>query len=225
MPDWVPFVVAGLVAGALIAASVRAQRRRDRVRKAAVEKLGFSSCPDRKSWLEETLAGIQNTRGLRCEVRAPKRLAGASPIYYYVKIRRRDAHEEAIAEEEILFALKRPAVAGLVLIVKPSSLAPGLATRILGALATGPWDVQPDDLRRLEIPPELRETNLVGALGPPGSGLYDLVDARTLGVVQGLGDAGGTFVRFRDAWCSVAGASRQIPFRVDELLARIRPLL
>jgi len=40
-----------------------------------------------------------------------------------------------------------------------------------------------------------------------------------------LGDAGGMFVQFRDGWCSVAGAHWQVPFRVPELIARIRPLL
>lgn len=39
------------------------------------------------------------------------------------------------------------------------------------------------------------------------------------------GDAGGIVVRFRDDWCSVSSASAQISFRVDELVARVRPLL
>ena len=111
------------------------------------------------------------------------------------------------------------------LVVKPSSIPPGLASRILGSVATGPWDAQPDDLVRLELPPDLRDTNLVGALAAPGARLYDLVDGGTLSVVQGLGDAGGTFVRFRENWCSVAGISHQVPFKVDEIVARMRPLL
>ncbi|MGH7391020.1 MAG: hypothetical protein ACREM3_16410 [Candidatus Rokuibacteriota bacterium] len=96
---------------------------------------------------------------------------------------------------------------------------------MLGAIATGPWDAQPDDLRRLELPPDLANTNLVAALGPAGAGLYDLIDSRTLSVVQGLGDAGGMFVRCREAWCAVSSTSAQIPFRVTALVARIRPLL
>ncbi len=72
--------------------------------------------------------------------------------------------------------------------------------------------MQPDDLHRLEIPRELKDTNLVGALGPRGANLYDLVDTSVLSVVQGLGDAGGILVRLRDSWCSVASTSAQIPF-------------
>lgn len=132
-------------------------------------------------------------------------------------MRHRHVQDDAVAEEET--------TAGLVLVVKPSSLAPGLATRMLGAIATGPWDAQADDLRRLELPQELKNTNLVAAMGPPGARLYDLVDSGTLSVVQGLGDAGGMFVQCREAWCAVSSASAQIPFRVDQLVARIRPLL
>lgn len=62
-------------------------------------------------------------------------------------------------------------------------------------------------------------------MGPSGANFHDLIDARTLSVVQGIGDAGGTLVRFRDSWWTVASTSRLIPFRLQELLARIQPLL
>jgi hypothetical protein len=96
---------------------------------------------------------------------------------------------------------------------------------MIGAVATAHWDAQPDDLQRLELPPDLKDTNLLGALGQPGASLYDLIDTSTLSVAQGLGDTGGMMIRFRDGWCSVASASAQIPFRLEELVARIRPLL
>lgn len=225
MSSYLPLVVVGLLAIALLIWKVVAQRRVQQSQKSALEQLGLQPCPDRKGWLEETIAHIENNSESSYEVRDPKRLPGEPTVYYYIKMRSRYADEAAVAEEEILFRVKRPSYAGLVLIVKPSSLASGLATRLMGAIATGPWDSQPDDLHRLEIPPDLKDTNLVGALGPRGSNLYDLVDSNMLSVVQGLGDAGGILVRLRDSWCSVAGTSAQIPFRVDELVARIRPLL
>lgn len=224
MPPYLPFVIA-LVVVALVVWSLAGHYRRRQAQKAALAQLGFDPCPDQKGWLEETVTGIENNRAYRYEVRDPKRLRGEPAVYYYVKMRHRHPHEDAMAEEEILFPLKRPSAAGLVLTMKPTSLPPGLATRVLSAIATGPWDSQPDDLQRLELPPDLKDTNLLAALGPPGARLQDLVDASTLGVAQGLGDAGGTFVRFRDAWCAVAGASAQIPFRVDAIIARIRPVL
>jgi hypothetical protein len=227
MTTYWPLLLAGLVAVSLIVWSIYFQRGRRRAQIGALEQLGFRPCQDQKSKLEEIINRIENNQGFRYEVRDAKQLAGERPVYHYIKMRHRDADPDvaAVAEEEILFPLKRPSAAGLLLTVKPSSLAPGLATRLTGAIATGPWDAQPDDLHRLDIPPDLKNTNLVGALGPPGAKFYDLVDTSTLSVVQGLGDAGGILVRFRDSWCTVASTSRQIPFRLDELVARIRPLL
>jgi hypothetical protein len=225
MSEYLPFVIVGLLAAGLLLWRVLSSRRANLSQKLTLEQLGFQPCPDRKTWLEETIARIENNRELSYEVRQPKRLPGEPTVYHYIKMRHRYADEPAVAEEEILFPIKRESAAGLVLTVKPSSLSPGLATRMMGAIATGPWDAQPDDLQRIEIPPDLKDTNLVGALGPRGASLYDIVDTSMLSVVQGLGDAGGMLVRFRDSWCSVAGASAQIPFRVDELLARVRPLL
>jgi hypothetical protein len=78
---------------------------------------------------------------------------------------------------------------------------------MMGAIATGPWDAQPDDLHRLEIPLDLKDSNLVGALGPRGANLYDLVDTNMLSVVKGLGDSGG-IVRLRDRGaCSTSSDS------------------
>jgi hypothetical protein len=224
MPTYLVFVVVGLVVAGLIAWSLVRHQQSHRGRKAALERMGFRPCPDQKGWLDETVARLENAHRSSYEVRDPQQLQGERSVYCYVRMR--DRHDEhAEAEEQILFPLKRPSTAGLVLTVKPSSLAPGLATRMLGALATAPWDTQPDDLQPLELPADLKDTNLLAALGPPGARLYELVDAGTLAAVQGLGDAGGMFVRFRDAWCSVGGASAQIPFRLEELIARIRPLL
>lgn len=225
MPTYLPFVLVAVVFLILLVWSITAQVKRHRAQKAALEQLGFKPCPEQKSWLEETVTRIENNKGDRYEVREPKRLAGEPAVYYYIKIRHGDSEDIPLTEEVILFPLKRPSADGLILIIKPSSLAPGLATRMIGAVATASWDAQPDDLQRLELPPDLKDTNLMGALGPPGASLYNLIDMSTLSVVQGLGDAGGMMVLFRDGWCSVASASAQIPFRLEELVARIRPLL
>jgi hypothetical protein len=217
--------LAGLAVVALLARSIVAQVGRSRARAAAIEQLGLRPCPEEKARLEETVARIECNSGYRYEVRDPRRLAGEPAVYYYVKLRHRDTRDDPVVEEEILFPLKRRSAGGLVLIVKPSSLKSGLAVRMLGTLATTAFDAQPDDLHRLTLPPDLRDGNLVAALGPRGASLYDLIDERALGVAQGLGDAGGIFVRLRDGWCSVAGTSAQIPFRLDEIVTRIRPLL
>jgi len=225
MPTSLLIALAVILVLGLIVWSLVGHYRRQRAQKSELEQLGFQPCPDRKAWLEETVARIENTRGFNYEVKDPKKLAGEAAIYHYVKLRHRYHDEPAITEEELLFPVTRPSAGGLILTIKPSSLAPGLATRVMGAIATGPWDVQPEDLARITIPPDLKDTKLIAALGPSGASLYDLVGPDTISVMQGLGDAGGVLVRFRDNWCSVAGTSAQIPFRVNELIGRMRPLL
>ena len=215
-----------LVVAALAAWAFTAHRKRQKALRELLERVGFRPCPAEKGTLEGIVNGIVNDRDHHYLVEQPQRLAGNPAIYYYVKVRdARHADEERYAGEELLFRLRRRTPAGALLFVKPSSLAPGVATRLLGAVASGPWSTQPDDLMRLELPADLKDTNLLAALGPEGASLYDVVDAKLLSVIQGLGDAGGMIVRLRDDWCVVEAASHQVPFRVDEIVARMRPLL
>ena len=219
------WVLVGLLVLALVVWSVSDSYRKERARRLLLDRAGFQPCPEERERLERIVTGIENNKGHRYEVKEPRRLPGEPAIYYYVKTRHDDGDHPPMVEEELLFPLKRSSAAGLELVVKPSSIPAGLASRIMGSVATGPWDAQSDDLVRLELPPDLRDTNLLGALAAPGARLYDLVDGGTLSVVQGLGDAGALFVRFREGWCAVAGVSHQIPFKVDEVVARVRPLL
>jgi hypothetical protein len=225
MPTYWPIVLVGVVAAVLLAWSLAAQRRRSQTQKETLERLGFTPCPDKHAWLAETVARIDNNKDYDYEVRDAKRLPREPAIYYYIKRRSDHTREDPLVEEELLFPLSRRSPAGLVLILKPSSIAPGRATRLLSAVATASWDAQPDDLERLELPMDLKDTNLLGALGPPGASLYDLADSRILSVAQGLGDVGAMQMYFRDSWCLITGAGPQAPFRIDEIIARMRPLL
>ena len=220
-----PLILIGVVALGLLIWSLVAQRARNQSQKAELQQLGFHPCPKEKNWLEEMVTRLEQNREFRYEVRDPKRMPGEPAVYFYVKVRHGDSEDQPLVEEQVLFPLKQPSPAGVLLAVKPSSIAPGLATKMLAALATGPWDAQSDDLQRLELPLALKDTNLLAAMGPPGANLYDLVDSSTLSVVQGLGDCGAIFVQFRDGWCSVASTHWQTPFRLNELISRIRPLL
>jgi hypothetical protein len=226
MPIFVYFVLGGLLMMVLVTYGARAHRAKREACKQELQRLGFFACADRKGWLEQTITAIENNQGYRYEVRDPTRLTGDHELFYYTKVRHTGRpREDAHVEEEILFRLKQPPKQPLLIIVKPSAVGPGMATRILRSVATGPWDSQPDDLERIDIPAELQNSNLLGVLGPSGARLFDLVDAGTLSVVQRLGDVGAMSVLLRDGWCAVGTGGTQTPFRLADLLSHVRPLL
>jgi hypothetical protein len=219
-------VLAAVAAASLIARAVASHRARVRAAREALEAIGFRACPDQKAWLEETIARIENNKGFHYVVKDPMRLGNdpATSVYHYTKVRNDSDRENPVAEDEVLFPLKRPSAAGLSLVMKPAGVGSGGPARLLAAVATAPWDAQPDDLARLELPPELKDTNILGALAPRGARLHDLVDSKTLGVVQGFGDAGALMVHFRDNWCTVSETGSRIPFQVGEIVSRVRSL-
>lgn len=227
MSDYMPIVVIAVVAVGLFIWTMAVRGARLRRNTAALLQLGLRSCPEETDWLRETVSRVENNAGFRYEIRDPMRSSREPKYYFYVKIRHRDAHVDtpSVALEEILFPVERRRLGPLALTVKPSALAPSLASRLIGSLAAAPWDARPDDLNALKLPPDLERTNVIAALGPSGASLYDLIDATTLNTIQGLGDAGGLFVHLRDGWCTVSGNSSQIPFRLPELVAQIESLL
>lgn len=227
MPEFWPLLLVGMGAVALLLWSLASRRPQRGDRKLALERLGFRPCPERRSWLEDTVTRLEHTEGYRFEIREPRRLSGEPEVYYYIKGRTQPAYPDSIpvAEEEFLFSPGRPAAGPVVLTLKPPSVPVGAASRMMGAIATVPWDSQPDDLQRLDLPPALEHSSLVGALGPRNTRLEELLDSGILGVLPALADAGATFVRFRDGWCTVSSASSLIPFHPQKVVAAIRPLL
>ena len=101
--------------------------------------------------------------------------------------------------------------------VKPTGLQAGTATRLIGAVATGDWDAQPDDLNKIEIPLDLQGTNIIGALGPHGASFHDLIDSQTVPLMQRMGDAGVMTVMCRDMSCSLSSPSARMPFTLEKL--------
>jgi hypothetical protein len=228
MPDSRTLLLAAIVAVAiaLTAWAVTAHRRQQRQLREALERAGFRPCPLEKGTLEAIVSQVVNDKDHRYRVEQPQRIPGEPAVYFYVKVRDRGgSDDQARASQELLFHLKRSPRGAALLFVKPSSLAPGLATRLASAAASAPWDAHPDDLGRLELPVDLKDTNLLAALGPRGASLYDVVDGALVGVVMGLGDLGALAIRLRDGWCAVEAGSPQMPFRVAEIVSRMRPLL
>jgi len=197
-------------------------------RKAMLESLaglGFRPCPEENESLEATIARIEDRSGSTYTVKDARRRRGDPPVYFFVKWRRSTGDDLAVPEDELLFPVLRRTGAGVVLTLKPSALAHGRATRLIQTIAKSRIGESSTDLALLELPPRLRESNVLAALGPAGSKLEDLVPAAVLAVVKDFGDAGVLQVRFRDTWCAVSGIGMRIPFQVEALLLRIRPLL
>jgi hypothetical protein len=209
----------------MIAMSVAAQRRKSKEQAEAVALLGFRDCPEKAAWLQQRVLAIENNKDDTYRVEKARSTGGSPPVYYYTKRRDADEGEQPYAEEELLFQLRRPAKGTIFLVVKSSAIQPGLATRLISQVATGPWDTQADDLAKVELPPDIQNTNILGALGPKGAAFYDLIEPGAVSVFQGIGDAGGLFIRMRGEWCSISNTSHQIPFRVDQIVERMRPLI
>jgi hypothetical protein len=77
---------------------------------------------------------------------------------------------------------------------------------------------------QIEIPAD-RKGNLLGALGPAHSSLYDLIDAGTLAALEPVGDFGVLVVICSDEWCSVAGSSTRMDIDVSRLFPIVKRLL
>ena len=196
--------------------AARRSRASDAARKERLQALGFAPCPDEAESLVEKVTQLENNSEYRYTVERPHRASlRAQPAYYYSKFRHRQG--SIVGADELLIPLRRPSPAGLTLFVKPTGVPAGTATKLIGAVATGAWDSQPDDLQKLEIPVDLQHTNLVGILGPSGASLYDLIDPATLSALQHVGDHGALVVMCRGQWCSLAATSPRMPLDLDKL--------
>ena len=214
--EMLPFVVFGVAFVVLVVWMVRRGRASDTARKARLQALGFAPCPDEAAFLVEKVTWLENNSEYRYTVERPYRASLRDrPAYYYSKSRRRQGH--IAGADELLIPLRRPSTQAVMLFVKPTGLPAGTATKLIGGVATGAWDSQPDDLTKLDVPVDLRQTNLIGLLGPSGASLYDLMDLGTLSALQHVGDHGALVVMCRGEWCSLAAASPRMPLDLERL--------
>ncbi len=132
----------GLVAVALAAWVFTAHRKRQKGQEELLDRVGFKPCPEEQGMLEPLVNPLVNDRNHHYEVELPRRLQGEPAIYHYVKVRdRRRSSDERDAGEELLFRVRRRSDSGVVLVVKPSSLAPW------GASPPGPGPRSPTTSR------------------------------------------------------------------------------
>ena len=215
------FIIFGLLVVALIVWLVLNDRRSKAARSRKLSQIGFLPCTSEAETLADKVTWLENNAEYRYSAQNPMRASlHGKTVYYYNKSRRRQGH--IVETDEFLIPLTRPSSEGLMLFVKPSNLAEGTATQLIGTVATGAWDSQPDDLTKLEIPIELKGSNILGALGPSGASLNDLIDSAALALMQQVGDAGVLIVTCRGEWCSLASPSGRMKLDLDKLLPIIR---
>ncbi|MFQ5792884.1 MAG: hypothetical protein ACE5JI_20640 [Acidobacteriota bacterium] len=223
MAQFLPFTLLGVALVALVVWLVLKNRASSATRAQQLSRMGFTPCLAEAQALAEKIEWLENNSEYRYSVENPMRASlDGKTVYYYRKSRRRQGR--IVSMEEFLVPLKRPSGDGLMLFVKPSALPTGAATNLIGGMATAGWDSQPDDLTKLEIPIDLRRSNVIGVLGPAGVSLYNLVDAGTLARMQQVGDCGAPIVTCRGEWCSLTSPGFRMPLNLDKMWAVIRDL-
>jgi hypothetical protein len=223
MLELLPFAAFAVLMAAVVGWFVRKDRADKAARARKLATMGFVPCEDEIQSLAETITRLENNAEYHYNVESPQRAKlGEHMAYYYTKNRKRSGY--TVASEEFLISLKRPSKGGLMLFVKPSDVPAGTATDMIGAVATGAWDSRPDDLVELDLPRDLGKTNLVGALGPRGSSLYDLIDSQKLTLLQQAGDCGAFIVTCRDDLCAFTSPSQRMPLDLDRVRGIVEQL-
>lgn len=222
--DFFPFFVLGVAFIALVVWLIAKQKQSDRARARKLTESGFIECPEEADGLAEKITRLENNSEYTFSVAHPMRASlNGQTVYYYLKSRSRQGN--IIEVSEFLVPLKRRSTAGLMLFIKPSELLSSTAEKLIGAMATGAWDSQPDDLEKTEIPIDLQGGNLIGALAPKGYTLRDTIDSQALEILQGIGDGGALIAMCRDEMCSLTAVSARMPLDLDQLLPLIRRLI
>jgi hypothetical protein len=225
MPQALPFILLGVVLVVLFVRLIFKNRAASASKAQQLSRMGFTACPAEAQALAEKIAWLEKNSEYRYSVEHPMRASSdGKTVYYYTKARQRVG--DVVSTEEFLVPLRRPSSDGLMLFVKPTGLpGGGTATKLIGSMATAGWDVQPDDLTKLEIPIDLQRSNLIGALGPPGTSLYTLLAGETLACMQQVGDCGALIVMCRGEWCTLTSPGSRMPFNLDKIWAVIRELV
>lgn len=221
--ELLPFIVLGIAFVALAVWVVRKGRADRAARIQALAGMGFDPCPSETEALAEQVTRHENNSEYRYRIEDPlKAPLGGRTVWFYSKERARQG--SIVVAHEFRFPLHRSSSEGLVLFFKPSALRSGTSATLIGSLATGGWDSQPDDLTRLEVPVELQQSNLIGVLAPAGASLYDLIDPKDLAAMQQVADFGVLVVSCRGDWCTFASSTTRMELDLENLWPIIRQL-
>jgi len=222
--ELLPFVLFGVAFAAVVAWAVAKGRAAAALRARTLGEIGFTPASSDAETLAAELARHENNSEYRYAVLEPMRTRiDGRPVWFYTKERARQGW--TVSAYEFRFPLRRPSAEGLVLFYKPTALASGTNVTLRGSLASDGFEPRPGDLTRLEIPVDSRQGNLIGALGPAHSSLYELIDTKVLAALEPVADHGALVVNCRGGWCGLASSTIRTHFDVAELWPIVRQLV
>lgn len=222
--ELLPFILFGVALAAVATWAIARARATSAARVQALTGMGFAPAPSDAETLAAEVAQHEHNSEYRYRVLEPMRASvDGKPVWFYAKERAQQG--SVVSAHELRFPLRRRSADGLVLFYKPTALASGTTATLIGNLATSGFDSQPDDLTRLEIPPDRKHGNLIGVLGPAHSSLYDLIDVSALAALEPVGDFGVLVVACRGEWCSLASSTTRMDLDLAGLWPIVRQLV
>jgi len=197
------------------------ENRKERIR--FLTNAGFVACEKEKESLAEKVRLLENNQEYSYSIRAPMKCRhDDAEVYYYSKSRRRggDVH----AAQEFLLTVKRTSTLPFQVYLKPSSIKEGMATKLLRSTATTGWDTQADDFVPLELPRELRESNILGLMGLSNCRVYDMFDSAAISLLGQAGNHDIFTIRCRGDLCSIENPLVTHKWNYEKVWAFIRQL-
>ena len=197
---WFSLLILAIVS--LIIWSMAKHGKKEKALKNFLAGIGFIPCNKEEKALAEKVTFIENNSEYAYSVRKPMKVSQEDiHVYFYIKERRRsgDLH----VSEEFLLTVNRQTSRPFQIYLKPTSLKEGMATNLLRSVTTTGWDSQSDDLVKIELPADLKKSNILGVMGPKNCSFYDLFDSDALSLLVHGADNDVFTIRCRGNLCSI----------------------
>jgi hypothetical protein len=223
MYELIPAIVSILFLVTLAAGFLLRDRTRRLERRRALLRMGFHPSPEQTEQLVDIVTAVEHNASYRYSVDHPMwSSVGDKVCYVYTKLRMQRTRVDAA--EEVLVSLTRPSKEGLLLLVGSSALPLRSIAQWAETLHPGVPHWYPRDLSVLEMAPGMDSGSIIGAFGPPGAALMDLIDMQTFDRIKALGERGVSTITCRGDWCSFSAASARTVLDVKELISLLREL-
>jgi hypothetical protein len=200
--EFIVIALVGVIVLGLVFWKIFKGAQNHKVNRPFLVQTGFVNCSEEKAFLEQTVAFLEQNAEYSYGIDDPMKtsIAGRG-VYFYTKKRNRHG-KNPYASHEFLITLKRKVTWPYVLYCKPSAMSDGMGVKLLKTVTTANWDAQPDDLFKVALPIDYKNSNILGVLGPEGSSFSTLINPSILSLLTVAGDHGILVFRCRENICS-----------------------